>query len=145
MVDTAIVSGNKTENITFLYPIRIRHCAPKDCIELTVFAVAQSDNQVVAGIDTVLNHGIWMDRHQDGDVCEIYDDDYNFLGEESYLSRMLRIRGEFYDEDADFSDAYYGITHYGWDQPSLITIPQADMLINLDVAYDWRGVEWYRA
>ena len=31
------------------------------------------------------------------------------------IEKMLRIKGEMNDEDYDYSDAYYGITLYGWE------------------------------
>lgn len=51
---------------------------------------------------------------------------------------MLRLRGEFNDDDADYGDAYYGITHYGWEEGKDITPDEAETLLRLELAVDWR-------
>ena len=39
---------------------------------------------------------------------------YEIVGKETFKEKMIRLSGEINDEDYDFSDAYYGITLFGW-------------------------------
>jgi hypothetical protein len=113
----------------------MRHCAPKDCKESIVgYFVAENDNVVMEYINKELTSGIWEDRHNEDGLCEILDDDYNVIGTETYKEKMLRIRGEFNDEDADYSDAYYGVTHYGWTEGKEVLNEEVETLVKLGVA-----------
>jgi len=105
-----------------LYEILQRHCAPKDCVENTIgYVIADNDMQVLKYIDKELNYDGWYDRQE-------LDD--------GYIDKMLSMRGEFNDDDADYSDAFYGVTHYGWLEGSKIEVIDAGILINLKIAKD---------
>jgi len=118
-----------------LYSILIRHCAPKDYKESLVgYFLAQDDTQIMNYIDKELLSGIWSDRHNEDGMCEIYDDEGNILGKETYKEKMLHWRGEFYEPNADYSDAYYGVTHYGWTEGREISEVEAETLVRLGVA-----------
>ena len=128
-----------------LHRILMRHCSPKDRVEVTkLFVVADSEQSILAKLDDEkrrYTHGAWKEKSEDAEEpFEIYDEDYKVIGTETYLEKMLRLRGEFNDEDADYSDAYYGVTHYGWDEGSEISNADADTLIRLGIAEDWREV-----
>jgi hypothetical protein len=118
-----------------LYKIKIRHCAPKDCKESIVgYFLAENDLAIYNYIDKELLGGIWNDRHEEDGLFEYYDDNDNLLGKEHYRERMLRYRGEFNDPHADYSDAYYGITHYGWDEGKEIWRGEVETLLEFGIA-----------
>lgn len=96
-----------------LYKILVRHYAPKDSHEsVQGFFAAHSEEEVAKFVLTKLGY------HSMNELCrekvKIYDDDYNVIGRETRLDRLTRLGGDYFDEDADCSDAYYGVTHYGW-------------------------------
>jgi hypothetical protein len=122
-----------------MYKILLRHCAPKDCVEVVKqYVVADSELQVLNNINSEYQYGAWSDRNEEAEEFEIYDEDYNVIGTETYLERMLRLRGEFNDENASYEDAYYGVTHYGWDEGVEISESDISVLLRLGIAVDWR-------
>lgn len=117
-----------------LHKIQIRHCAPRDCKESIVcYVLSDNENQILSYIDKELLFGTWGDRNEDtlSEPLSIKDDEGEVIGSEFYYEKMLRLRGEFNDEYADYSDAYYGVTHYGWDEGVEISQLDADVLIKL--------------
>jgi hypothetical protein len=117
-----------------LFQILIRHCAPKDCKESTAkWIVAPDDETVMHYIDKELTYGAWGDRDKEDSPFTIYDEDYNHIGTETYFERMLRLRGEFNDPDASYDDAYYGVTHYGWEEGIDITEEEKATLLKLGI------------
>lgn len=130
-----------------LYRIHVRHCAPKASLEsIKTYAIAFSDQDVMENIDEQFAYGVWKDRYEEafGDEGEdgqfvIYDEKYNEIGTENYLEKMLRLKGEFFDEDADYDDLYYGKTHYGWETVTeRISSEEINILLAYGVAVDWR-------
>lgn len=123
-----------------LHKILIRHCAPKDCKEsLVCWAIANNEGEILAKLDKEFTYGSWTDRDAEDGELEVHDDDGNVTGTETYLQKMARVRGEFNDDNASYEDAYYGVTHYGWSEPTPITPEDAQRLIELGVAADWRN------
>ncbi len=123
------------QNKMKLYTIKIRHCSQKDCKESILgHYIAENDLSVMQYIDKKLMSGTWTDRHNEDGLFDINDTDGHFIGTETYFDRMLRLRGEFYDTDVDYSDAYYGITHYGWDEGKEISSTDISLLLSLGVA-----------
>ncbi len=117
-----------------LHKIQIRHCSPKDCKEAVVsYVLAENEEDIFDYIDKVLLFGIWSDRNQASlsNPLKIKNKEGELIGQEIYKEKMLRLRGEFNDEYADYSDAYYGVTHYGWDEGVEISQLDADVLIKL--------------
>lgn len=124
-----------------LHKIQIRHCAPKDCKEAIVcYVLADNENQILSYIDKELLFGTWGDRNDDSlsEPLSITDDDGETIGSEFYYEKMLRLRGEFNDENADYSDAYYGVTHYGWDEGVTVSNTEVETLIKLNIVLDLR-------
>jgi hypothetical protein len=120
-----------------LYAIQIRHCSPKDCKESIVgYVITENDTAIFDYIDKQLMFGTWSEWQEDSltDPLIIYDDDCNVIGDEFFKEKMLRLRGEFNNPDADYSDAYYGITHYGWSEGKEISDEESNMLIRLGIA-----------
>lgn len=74
----------------------------------------------------------WADREED--EYDVYDNDYNVVGTETFKDKMIRLCGEVNDEDADIDDAYYGVTHIGWSLVKEgITDSEIDVLKSLNI------------
>jgi len=99
-----------------LYKILFSHTAPKDTkTGIETYLLAKNEEEVYEYIDKEFNCGCWKDKEGDEEIFDIYDKDYNTIGTETFREKILRIKGEMNEEDYDFSDAYYGITLYGWE------------------------------
>lgn len=126
-----------------LFTIRFSHHAPKDGKRgIETYVLADSETAVRDRIDEEFNGGAWKD---DDEPIETYDDDYDVTGEETRLERVLRLRGEVDGEDNDYSDSYYGLTFWGWDEAVSISEDDAATLLRLGIAVDWREPEAARA
>ena len=126
-----------------LHKILLRHCSPKDSVEVTkLYVLADNEAAILARLDdgkAGFTYGGWQEQSDEAEEpCEIYDTDYKVIGTETYLEKMLRLRGEFNDEDANYEDAYYGIKHWGWDEGISISEEDAAVLLRLNIAADWR-------
>ncbi|MFB5758954.1 hypothetical protein [Paenibacillus medicaginis] len=105
-----------------LYEIKIEHYAPKDSQQgILTYLVANSDEDVYEWLksDPKLDRDRWVytpykDNEDDENTYDIYGENYEVIGEESYKERMIRLRGEMNDESVELSDLYYGKTLYGW-------------------------------
>lgn len=99
-----------------LYKIKFLHASPSDTKEgIITYALADSDELLYEYVDSTYNYDCWEGENLNNKLLDIYDDNYNIIGTESFREKIIRINGEMNDEDADFSDAYYGITLYGWE------------------------------
>lgn len=104
-----------------LYSINFIHYAPKDSEQgVYGYVIASDDESIYEWIKSepkITEDKTLWNSYADYEIereYEIYDSDYNVIGIESFKDRMIRLCGEMYDEEADVSDAYYGVTHYGW-------------------------------
>jgi len=123
-----------------LYSVNFIHYAPKDSEEgIYGYIVANDDESVYEWIkseptlpqDKTLWNS-WADREEV--EYDVYDDDYNVIGTETFKEQMIRLNGEMYDEDADVDDAYYGVTHIGWSLVKEgITDSEIDVLKSLNI------------
>ena len=83
--------------------------------------LANNDEQVynwIASEPTIKESTLytsWKDREEEEEMVEIYDEDYNLIGTETFKEKYIRIKGELNDEDFQNEDAYYGNTIYGWE------------------------------
>ncbi len=99
-----------------LYKIIFSHTAPKDTERgIKTYLLAKNDEEVYNYVDKVFNCGCWKDNEKDGEIFKIYNKDYKIIGTETFHEKIIRLKGEINDEDYDFSDAYYGISLYGWE------------------------------
>jgi hypothetical protein len=105
-----------------LYEIMMEHYAPKDSEKgIHTYLAANSDEEVYEWIksEQELKDGrqifiTWGMDEKDEEEFEIYDNNYEVIGTETLKEKMIRIKGDLHDEDADFSDLYYGKTLIGW-------------------------------
>lgn len=105
-----------------LYQIMFEHFAPKDSEKGTlVYLLASSDEKVYEWLksephlsngDHIINS--WKYKEIDGEVYDIYTDEWGMVETETFKERMIRLKGEINDEEAELSDLYYGKTLYGW-------------------------------
>lgn len=121
-----------------LYAIEFRHYSQKDSREgIATYVLADDETTIRDRIDLKYRCGGWKDKDQDGPV-NIYDDDYEIIGQETYLARMLRMRGDLNDPDHEVTDLYYGATEWGWSDGQEISEALAADLVRLGIAKDWR-------
>ncbi len=122
-----------------LHKILLRHAGPEDSIEVVFkYVLANSEQEILDEIDNPrggYTYGAWK---EDEERYEFIDGISGEWKEETYLQRMLRLRGEFNDEDAGYDDAYYGVSRWGWDEGVDISADDAATLVMLGVADDWR-------
>lgn len=117
-----------------LYSINFTHYAPKGSEEgIYGYIVTNDDEGVYEWIKSEpqvsQGHTLWNSyEDREEEEYELYDNDYNVIGIETFKERMVRLHGEMYDEQAEVSDAYYGVTHYGW---SLVKENVTDSEINV--------------
>lgn len=95
-----------------LYKIYVQHVCTKDeHTSLDCFLLAEDDEAVYEWLD---KKTYWSD--DDEEVKEVRDDDFNVISTETYKDYIIRLRGDMYDEDQEYSDLYYGLTLYGWEE-----------------------------
>ncbi|MFD0587648.1 hypothetical protein ACFQZE_06510 [Paenibacillus sp. GCM10027627] len=105
-----------------LYKIMFEHFSPKDSQRgVVAYLVADSDEQVYEWLksDPKLDDDTWIytpyqDSENDDITFELYDDQYNVVGMEEYKDKMIRLKGEMFDDELELNDLYYGKTIYGW-------------------------------
>jgi len=100
-----------------LYRVTFRHWSPKDYEEgIKTYLLAENDEEVYKYVDKTYNNDNWEDYEpENDDDINIYDDDCNIIGTESFKEMIIRIKGEQNWECADLNDLYYGKTLYGWE------------------------------
>lgn len=129
-----------------VYQLLFVHCAPKgrgEGMKCLFVADDSKQEEILRRIDEGYNYDGWKyknkDMEEEGRKVKIYDDKYDVIGEETFLERMLRLRGEYHDDDAEVPDgAHYGPSFYGWDEGRVISKEFAESLIKLGLAEDWR-------
>ena len=127
-----------------LYKIIFTHYSPKDSQEgICTYVIANDDEQVMRLVDEKYCWGAWKEKQQimdeEGEMLDIYDNHYNTIGQETFLQRVLRYKGECNDPDLEPQDLFYGATYYGWEETdSDITELSASVLLDLGITEDWR-------
>lgn len=104
-----------------IYKIEFLHAAPKDAERgLKCLLLAENEEQVYEWIksepkigERSLYNG-WADSEEENEEFEVYNDNYDLIGKENFKEKMIRLKGQMNDDDYDYSDAYYGITLFGW-------------------------------
>lgn len=99
-----------------LYELLFRHYSQKDSEEgIICYLVANSDEEIYEFIKsepeipdgTKWGRGIF-------NSWKYKDDKEDSSYEEEHKTRLIECCGEMFDDCADISDLYYGLTHYGW-------------------------------
>jgi len=121
-----------------IYKIHVQHFSQKDSHSSTeAFLLAASVEDVYKWVDEK-NYGLYTDRNNEDGMCDLYDENYNVIGQETFKEKMLRVGGEFFDEDYEPQDLYYGCTIYGWEklksevlEVDIAALEKLDILIKL--------------
>ena len=99
-----------------LYELLFRHYSQKDSEEgIICYLVANSDEEIYEFIKS-------EPKIPDGTNCgrSIYnswkykDDKQDSSYDKEHKTRLIECCGEMFDDYADISDLYYGLTYYGW-------------------------------
>lgn len=95
-----------------LYELLFRHYSPKDSKEGTMcYLVANSDEEVYEYIKSEPTLPDGTKLYVSWSYLDNPDnDEYDALHKE----RLIKCGGEIFDDEEEVSDAYYGVTHYGW-------------------------------
>lgn len=105
-----------------LYEIMLEHYAPKDSEQgIYTYLIAESDETVfdwVAAEHTLKDgrvlYNCYRGTEEDGESYELYDSNYDVIGEETFKEKMVRLKGDMNDDDVELTDLYYGKTLIGW-------------------------------
>lgn len=93
-----------------LYKIKFSHHAPKGSAKgFKYLLLANNDEEVY---DYLCENDARWDADEE---VEIWDDETDDLKIITHKEHILPIKGDYNDEDYDFSDVYYGITLHGWE------------------------------
>lgn len=115
-----------------LFRVLFSHTAPKDQkVGIEEYVVANSELHVYSYIDNEYIYNKWKDNEDK--TFDVYDEEYNIIGSEKFKEKIIRIKGEMNDEDYDYSDAYYGITLYGWEFVKYLTDIEFEALTNIGI------------
>lgn len=104
-----------------LYKIILEHYAPKDKeVGIFTYLTANSDEDIYEWLknEPTLQDGRWITVswvYKDEECFTIYNDDCDPVGEETFKERMIRLKGDINDDEADLDDLYYGRTLFGWE------------------------------
>ena len=129
-----------------IYKIEFLHASPKDREEgIKCLLLAKNDEQVYEWIKSEPKIGErhlyngWADLEGENEEFEVYNDNYDVIGKENFKQKIIRLKGEMNDDDYDFSDAFYGITLFGWSL--LKENVNADYSELIELGFVFRAVE----
>ena len=122
-----------------IYKIHVQHFSQKDSHSSTeAFLLADSVEDVYKWVDEK-QYGTYTDKNNEDGMHDIYDENYNVIGQETFKDKMIRVGGEFFDEDYQPQELYYGCTVYGWEKLKIevlgvdvAALEKLDILINLN-------------
>lgn len=116
-----------------LFKIMQRFSAPKDNVEFVFkYVLAENEEIVFRHIDILAN---WT-MCDEGEMFDVYDG-YQLVIQESLTEKLMRLRGDINDEDFELEDLDYGVTQWGWDEGSEISVDDSATLVRLNLAEVW--------
>jgi hypothetical protein len=119
-----------------LFKIYVKHYAPKDSHEsVEGFLLAKTEEEVCIFVKTRLGHSEIEDLDKE---VKTYDDDFNYVTHESHKARLIRFGGDLFDPNVEISDAYYGVTHYGWKHVGAASPEEIAFMRRMDLLLDER-------
>lgn len=135
-----------------LYQINFIHYAQKSSgTGIVTYLVAGSDEEVYEWLKTSpeLRNGnyiftTYQDNEGDEKTFDIYDDDVNLVGRESFKKNIVRSKGCMNNDHIldGLSDLYYGLTLYGWEMvKESISKEEIELLEQIEVALEKVGQE----
>ena len=113
-----------------IYRILVENCGPKSqWINTKCFLLAEDELEVYNYIDKELADDAWTERDDEHDLIDIYDEDFEVIGQETYKEKLLRLKGEIDDEDKSYDDAHYGLTFYAWELVEFSDMDDAERVL----------------
>ncbi|RXZ77955.1 hypothetical protein EBB07_28255 [Paenibacillaceae bacterium] len=105
-----------------LYKIMFIHYSPRDSQKgILTYLVANTDEEVYEWLksdpklpDEMYIFTTYKDSERDEESFNLYDDEYNIIGNEFFKERIVRMRGDMFDKELELNDLYYGRTLFGW-------------------------------
>lgn len=111
-----------------LFRVIVGHAAPKDvCYSTVCLCLAHTDEQVY---EFLANEPRIKGEKYFNSWEEWEDDDENMREE------YIKSKGELFHDDADWSDAYYGVTMLGWEEMKSNITSDFSELIALEFVFD---------
>jgi Circularly permutated YpsA SLOG family len=119
-----------------LYKVIFRHYSEKNRADgVKTWVIADNDLQVMIGADNEFGYGGALE-----DVADEADGSGSHAAGYT-LASWLRHRGEIDNPDFPATDFYYGSEKIGWEIGTEIDVADAEALLRLGVAVDWRGID----
>lgn len=114
-----------------LYKVNILTGAPKNSWEtIDCFLLAENDESIYEYIKI---KQCW-DEDKEKEPMDIYDEQYNIIGKETFKEHIIRLKGDYNDEDEiNWGDAYYGVTAYSWECIGKTTKEEIDVLRKFNI------------
>jgi hypothetical protein len=126
-----------------LYKIEFSHAAPKDIsYGFKCLLLAENDEQVYEWIKSEPNIegsrllNSWGYSEKEGKEFNTYSETYDCIGKETFKQKIIRLKGEINDDNYDYSDAFYGITLFGWSLLKENVTTDYSELIKLGILYE---------
>ena len=122
--------------MSILYRIKVLHGGPKSSHTATeTFLVAESDEQVANWIEKEKQHGHWWTPYSPVDPEEEPETRYDSDADQDipFYDYILKNRGDLEDEEG-WSDAYYGVTKWGWEEVETASAADVETLTRLGIA-----------
>lgn len=115
-----------------LYRIIVLHGAPKDThISTETYLEAPDEGSVAEWINQNRVHGHWFP--DDDDEENMRCDDGPEYKEIPFREWVMKRKGDL-DDDEGWSDAYYGVTKWGWEQIEGASPADIETLVRLGIA-----------
>lgn len=111
MIENMVNQQNKTT--TKIHKIYFSHYGAKSEKEgIECYCLADDEDTIYDYIDKNFMLEGWTEKNQT-ELVSVYDEEGDIIGEELYKDKVLRERGNLWEE-IDDSHVYYGVTQYGW-------------------------------
>lgn len=111
-----------------LFPIKFTHYSPKDSEEgVKGYVLAETEREAMKHIDFNFGNQCW----HNADPLEVWDEKLEKIVEVSFLEKIMKERGEFWEVPTDLD---YGATQWGWDEGVEISEEDAAVLLRLGIA-----------
>jgi len=123
-----------------LFKVLVKHYAPKDSHQsVQGFLLRKTEEEACDWVMTTLSYWDEDTLEEETDIYD-YDEETGVDGYETITKReeLLRNHGQINLDSNDYSDAYYGITHFGWEDMGEATSTDEIVLRRLGLLLDER-------
>lgn len=126
-----------------LYKIIFKHYSPKDSEEgIKGFLFGETEEEVCDYVMTKLGYYSLDNLEEEVEIYS-YDEETDCDSQETITKReeLLQNGGEIGLDSNDYSDAFYGITHYGWEEVENWSDRESTALCHLGLFVDAESEE----